>query len=263
MSSTTDIKFQYELEDLLADNATKAISAQDVRTIVTSNYQPVLIFAGRIYADNATSLGFDFMRTQYYNSDYFGQDSIMSPNGNSPWVINSAGFGIPDGQYTNVALDQNAWNGQNMTSIGGNSTNATFDVTVSGGAVTGVTLKQPGVGWIPETPTTPGQTGQLNINGNKSASLKFNGALKGYYEFGGRNGYDMSVSTVNGNHTILNTMLSATCNNGVSNDGVDITLAAFPGSGAWPNPLFTPANNKLAVDHHDNGCYIQIWRVAQ
>jgi hypothetical protein len=49
MSSTTDIKFQYELENLLADNTTKAISAQDVRTIVTSNYQPVLIFAGRIY----------------------------------------------------------------------------------------------------------------------------------------------------------------------------------------------------------------------
>jgi len=52
-------------------------------------------------------------------------------------------------------------------------------------------------------------------------------------------------------------MLSATCNNGISNDGVDITLAVVPGS------LFTPANNKLAVDHHENGCYLQIWRVAQ
>jgi len=261
MSSTTDIKFQYELEDLLADNATKAISAQDVRTIVTSNYQPVLIFAGRIYADNATTLSFDFMRTQYYNSDYFGQDSIMSPSGNSPWVISSVGTSIPNGQHTDVALEQNAWNGQNMTSIGGNSTNATFDVTVSGGVVTGVTLKQPGVGWIPKTNNILGQTGQLNINGNKSASLRFNGPLKEYFENGGINGYDMSVSTVNGDHTILNTMLSATCNNGVGNDGVDITLAVVPGSGS--NPLFTPANNKLAVDHHDNGCYIQIWRVAQ
>lgn len=262
MSSTTDIKFQYELEDLLADNTTKAISAQDVRTIVTSNYQPVLIFAGRIYADNATSLSFDFMRTQYYNSDYFGQDSIMSPGGNSPWVIDNNGSGIPNGQYTDVALEQNAWNSQNMASIGGNSTNATFDVTVSGGIVTGVTLKQPGVGWIPESNggnniTYPGQTGQLNINGNTTASLKFNGALKEYYENGGINGYDMSVSTVNGDHTILNTMLSATPNAGINNNGIDITLAAVPGS------LLTPANNKLAVDHHDNGCYLQIWRVAQ
>lgn len=262
MSSTTDIKFQYELKDLLADNSTKAISAQDVRTIVTSNYQPVLIFAGRIYADNATSLSFDFMRTQYYNSDYFGQDSIMSPGGNSPWVIDNNGSGIPNGQYTDVALEQNAWNSQNMASIGGNSTNATFDVTVSGGVVTGVTLKQPGVGWIPESnrgnnTTVPGQTGQLNINGNTTASLRFNGALKEYYENGGINGYDMSVSTVNGDHTILNTMLSATPNAGINNNGIDITLAAVPGS------LLTPANNKLAVDHHDNGCYLQIWRVAQ
>ncbi len=262
MSSTTDIKFQYELENLLADNTTKAISAQDVRTIVTSNYQPVLIFAGRIYSDNAVpTLSFDFMRTQYYNSDYFGQDSIMSPGGNSPWIIDNNGSGIPNGQYTDVALEQNAWNGQNMATIGGNSTNATFDVTVSGGIVTSVTLKQPGVGWIPEVrgnnTTIPGQTGQLNINGNTTASLKFNGPLKEYYESGGINGYDMSVSTVNGDHTILNTMLAATTNNGINNNGVDITLATVPGS------LLTPANNKLAVDHHDNGCYLQIWRVAQ
>ena len=260
MSSTTDIKFQYELKDLLADNSTKAISAQDVRTIVTSNYQPVLIFAGRIYSDNTTSLAFDFMRTQYYNSDYFGQDSIMSPGGNSPWVIDNNGSGISNGQYTDVALVQNAWNSQNMASIGGNSTNATFDVTVSGGVVTGVTLKQPGVGWIPEVlggSTIPGQTGQLNINGNTTASLRFNGPLKEYFENGGINGYDMSVSTVNGDHTILNTILAAAPNSGENNSGVDITLAVVPGS------LFTPANNKLAVDHHENGCYLQIWRVAQ
>jgi 6,7-dimethyl-8-ribityllumazine synthase len=67
----------------------------------------------------------------------------------------------------------------------------------------------------------------------------------------------MSVSTVNGNHTILNTMLAAATNSQVNNNGVDITLAAVPGS------FSTPANNKLAVDHHDNGCYLQIWRVAQ
>ena len=92
----------------------------------------------------------------------------MSPGGNSPWIIDNNGSGIPNGQYTDVALEQNAWNGQNMATIGGNSTNATFDVTVSGGIVTSVTLKQPGVGWIPEVRGNGiqlylGTTGQLNI----------------------------------------------------------------------------------------------------
>jgi len=67
----------------------------------------------------------------------------------------------------------------------------------------------------------------------------------------------MSVSTVNGDHTILNTMLAATTNNAIQNNGVDITLAAVPGS------FSTPANNKLAAEHHDAGCYLQIWHVAQ
>tara|TARA_R110000824_G_scaffold98989_2_gene235886 strand:- start:2661 stop:3446 length:786 start_codon:yes stop_codon:yes gene_type:complete len=261
MSSTTNIKFQYELEALLADNTAKQISAQDVRTIVTSNYQPVLIFAGRLYSDNNTSIGFDFMRTQYYNFNYFGSDSIMSPGGNNPWVIDNVGSGIVNGVHENVALVQNAWDSQNMAAIGGDSTNATFDITVTNSVVTSATLKQAGVGWIGKntinTSTTNGQTGQLNINGNTSASLKFNGPLVKYYEAGGVAGFDMSFNSVNQNHTILNTILSATANSVDNNNGVDITLATVPSN------FRTPENNKLAIDHHDNGAYIQIWRVAQ
>ena len=40
------LKTQKHLEGLLADNTSKAISALDVRTIVTSNYQPQMIYAG-------------------------------------------------------------------------------------------------------------------------------------------------------------------------------------------------------------------------
>jgi len=261
MSSTTTIKFQYELDDattgLLADNNTKAISAQDVRTIVTSNYQPVLIFAGRIFSDDAPDvLDDDILRVQYYNSDYFGQDSIMSSGGNSPWVINNIGFGIPDATYTDVPLQQNPWNGTTMSIIGGDSTDATFDVTVTGGVVTSVTLKQPGVGWIGKSTDSSdpyeGQTGQLNINGNISASLKFNGPLIQTTQNQGLNVFSMSTSATNSDHTALNSILSATT------------------AQALPSPLEDPPvyitinpNNTLNILHTENGCHVQIWRVAQ
>jgi hypothetical protein len=48
MASSTNIKFQAELEALLADNTAKEISAADVRTIVTSNYQPQMVWSGLV-----------------------------------------------------------------------------------------------------------------------------------------------------------------------------------------------------------------------
>ncbi len=259
MSSTTDIKFQYELEDLLADNTTKAISAQDVRTIVTSNYQPVLIFAGRIYSDDVTGLSTDILRVQYYNQEYFG--SNFTNNSTSPWIIESNGSGITNGTYENVQLVQNAWNGTNMNNIGGNSTNATFDVTVTNGSVTSVTLKAPGSGWIGKTsgPTIAGQTGDLDINGNQSASLRFNGPLIMNSQSGGLLDFNMSTDTTNGNHTIINSIISSSAaskRSAASNRETVVTLA-----NASNDEI--AVNNKLYVEHWEAGCYVQIWRVAQ
>ena len=260
MSSTTTIKFQYELDDattgLLADNNTKAISAQDVRTIVTSNYQPVLIFAGRIFSDDApTVLDDDILRVQYYNQDYF--ESNFTNDSTSPWVNIDSGSGITPGTYTDVPLQQNAWNGTTMSTIGGDSTNATFDVTVSNaGIVTGATLKQPGVGWIGKSTDSSdpyeGQTGQLNINGNTSASLKFNGPLIQTTQDQGLNVFSMSTSATNSNHTLLNSILSAT------------TAQKLPSPVEDPPVYITiDTNNILNIEHTENSCYVQIWRVAQ
>lgn len=261
MSSTTDIKFQYELEDLLADNTTKAISAQDVRTIVTSNYQPVLIFAGRIYSDDVTGLTSDILRVQYYNQEYF-ESNFISLN-TSPWIIDNAGGGIPDGTYENVQLIQNPWNSTNMSNIGGDSTPATFDVVVSGGIVqaSNITLKAPGSGWIGKTasPTISGQTGNLNINGNTSASLRFNGPLIMNSQNGGLLDFNMSTSTTNGNHTIINSIISsaaASKRSAASNRETVATLA-----NASNDEI--AVNNKLYVEHWEAGAYVQIWRVAQ
>jgi len=67
-TSITSINYKTQLEALLADNTAKEISAQDVRTIVTSNYQPVLIYAGIIFPDDHYSnLNNDLLRTLYYN----------------------------------------------------------------------------------------------------------------------------------------------------------------------------------------------------
>ncbi len=269
MSSTTDIKFQYELENLLADNTTKAISAQDVRTIVTSNYQPVLIFAGRIFSNLSGSWNpnIDVMRTQYYNQEYFGSNFISATT--SPWIIDNAGSGIPNGTYENVQLTQENWNGNSasqMNELGGVSTNATFDVEVTNGTVQAgnITLKAPGAGWIGKSTASngsySGQTGRLNINGNTSAILRFNGPLIKYYDSGdGKAGYNMSIdNSSNSNHTVINTIISSIANEDNSTQSIAVTLANMSGSG-----FGTLANNKLAIDTNDNGAYVQIWRVAQ
>ncbi len=268
MSSTTDIKFQYELEDLLADNTTKAISAQDVRTIVTSNYQPVLIFAGRICSNLSGSWNpnIDVMRTQYYNQEYFGSNFINANT--SPWVIDDAGNGITDGTYKNVPLVQENWNGNSagqMNELGGNSTPATFDVEVVSGIVqpSNITLKAPGAGWIGKSTASNGsyngQTGRLQIDGNTSAVLRFNGPLIKYYDSGdGKVGFNMSTSTSNSDHTVINTIISSVANEDNSTQSIAVTLANISGSG-----FGALANNKLAIDTNDNGAYIQIWLVAQ
>jgi len=258
MSSTTDIKFQYELEDLLADNTTKAISAQDVRTIVTSNYQPVLIFAGRIYADDITGLSSDILRVQYYNQEYFGSNFGSSTT--SPWVIDNAGSGITNGTYENVQLIQNPWNSTNMNNIGGDSTPATFDVEITNGSVQvgNITLKSPGSGWIGKTvsPTIDGQTGNLNINGNTSAVLKFNGPLIMNYQFQGVVNFNMSTSATNGNHTIINSIISSAATSKRDTRETVVTLANSSNDEI-------AVNNRLYVEHWEHGAYVQIWRVAQ
>ena len=69
---------------LLADNNVKAISALDVRTIVTSNYQPQMVFHGTLW-DMGSDPNEGAFRVLYYNPDFFQYQNPASPF--NTWII--------------------------------------------------------------------------------------------------------------------------------------------------------------------------------
>lgn len=267
-TSITSINYKTQLEALLADNTAKQISAQDVRTIVTSNYQPVLIYAGIIFPDDHYSnLNNDLLRTLYYNPDYFGDENIMSPGSTSPWVIDQTGSGITNGTYTNVELLPDPYTSYNagiinMSNFGGDPGNAFFNVTVSGNVVTACTSVTQGSGWIPQQvipgSLAAGQTGRLSINGNTSAKLRFNGPIKIDYESGGRNGLTMTTNSTGGNHGYLNTLMNCTQVIRTGGDENTATMAF-----ANPTSFNTYVQNEIALEQQERGAHFQLWRLPQ
>jgi hypothetical protein len=66
----------------------------------------------------------------------------------------------------------------------------------------------------------------------------------------------MSTNTTNGNHTLINSILSASLASKQDSRASVITLADYTN-------YSIPVNNKLYIEHWEGGCYVQIWRVAQ
>ncbi len=174
MASTTNIKFQSELEALLADNNAKAISAADVRAIVTSNYQPQIAWSGLVSKITSGSNNGEWLcRTFYYNPAYF--NSVTAG-----FVINNAGAGLQANHtYTDAVLTPpTSYGGKTLTGV--NATiPATFDVTTSAtGVVSSVVLKTPGAGWVGSSRFGAGMVGTFNISGaSVQPTLTFNGPV--------------------------------------------------------------------------------------
>lgn len=174
MASTTNIKFQSELEALLADNNAKAISAADVRTIVTSNYQPQMAWSGLVSKiTSGSNSGEWFCRTFYYNPAYFNPVS-------AGFVINNAGAGLQANHtYTDAVLTPPAsYGGKALTGVDA-TIPATFDVTTSNtGIVSSVVLKTPGAGWVGSGRVLAGMVGTFNLSGaSVQPTLTFNGPV--------------------------------------------------------------------------------------
>lgn len=174
MASTTKIKFQSELEALLADNNAKEISAADVRTIVTSNYQPQMVWSGLISRINSGSNSGEYIcRTNYYNSTYFNPVS-------GGFVINNSGAGLlTNHTYTDVTLTPpTSYGGKALTGVD-STIPATFDViTSSTGIVSSVVLKTPGAGWVASSRFQGGMVGTFNISGaTVQPTMTFNGPV--------------------------------------------------------------------------------------
>ncbi len=258
MASTTNIKYQHEIEALLADNSIQAISAADVRTIVTSNYQPQMVWSG--YFTQGLTSGYQGYRTLYLNPNYFSNENIMTQGGGGVWEVENIGSGITPGTYNNVTLTpETDFYGYNFASNGGNAQGATFNVVVgANGALSSVTPVTYGTGWFGRTNITAddgkGQLGSFNFTGAAvQPTLRYNGPFD-ITEAGDDNVYcDISTNSSNdpnADFTKINTIVLATQiltpGNEDSNTGAKIRTT---------NELY------CRTDYRD--LTVTLWRIAQ
>ncbi len=256
------LKTQKNLEYLLADNTAKEISAADVRTIVTSNYQPQMIYAG-YGTDNGTSGNYS-IRTMYYNPSFFSDQAITTTSTTGCWKIDNVGAGITDNTYPNQTLTPpSTYDGFGAGSLpwsdfGGEAFGAVFDVTVSSGIVTSVSLVSGGSGWIghragADAAESQGMIGEFSLPGaTTQPKLEFLGPLQVQSDTGDVNIISMSVNnTLQGtqkNHIGMNTLAIVSC-----------------ASDADPNSqqIYLSNQNEIRLEDDGRNHYFSLWRMPQ
>ena len=249
MASTTNIKFQKELEDLLPDNNAKEISAADVRTIVTSNYQPQIAWSGLISeVYSGSNAGEFFCRTSYYNPAYF--------NDFAGFVLSNSGAGLlTNHTYTDIALTPpTSYGGRTLTGFE-STTPAIFDVTTSStGIVASFVLKTPGVGWVASSSFEAGMLGTFNISGaSTQPTLRFNGPVHIPTTASGSKFVIQMRSSTSGapNFSATNTIVNMS-------NSMPIAASNSINTGAY----FTNYDNLFLVTE-SRDMAITLWRVAQ
>ena len=258
------LKTQKHLEGLLADNSNKSISAEDVRTIVTSNYQPQMIYSAFTFENYGASLADHKFRVMYYNPDYFSDQSITNATDNGAvWRVNSVGSGLPTGTYTNQPLTPPdtfrgfGGTGANWSTVGGLTKPAIFNFEVLGGQITNVELVSPGVGWMGRdlnrsNVSDVGMVGSFNLSGVSEANqpkLEFMGAIRQFFEDD-----DLTIGLMSTNPTIQG---SDHTHNGINT--LVLTSTAEQSDGDAQGYL-TTANN-LTIQTDIKKAYYSLWRM--
>ena len=191
-----------QIESVLADNASQAISAADVRS-VTKDYMtgsmsaPVLIYAGVWRQKVTNTQGPDtdsYVEDKYYNPDFFQLQSDNGPIGVSN--IYMADTNILPGVNGLVQLTSGVASGLKVT------------INVTNGLLAAMTIQEHGTGFV------VGQTINLfNTNGTAftALTLTYNGAARAT----GENAAARFVLTTNSDNTYsdhvgANSILSAT-----------------------------------------------------
>ena len=241
----------------LPNNSDKLISPLDVRQIVTSNYQPQMIFSGKTCTDPGSSSGSGVQsayRCLYYNPYFFepaGETSGDLAANSQIWQFthNNNSNLTPNSTITSVEVrpDSNNPRGQSPA-----STPAVWTVyTGASGEVTKYDVISPGQGWVAPSllnnaNSYTGETGTLYYNNATTGiRVKFNGPLTVLNESGDSfqytistnpNSSDLSVNGVHSpgqgsqnaaNHTAVNTTVSGiaqySSNQGQENHEAGIT----------------------------------------
>ena len=229
----TNKPLQTILNDL-PDNNAKLITPADVRQIATSSFSPQLVLAGcQSLATNTGGFTPDERAVygcNYYNPYFFAPQAdskVGLGNDDQIWEITDYGNGLTPGTHTAICT-ANPISGFNF----GPTTNGVWEVVIDAlGEIESFKIISPAQGWQSGSlpPTFPGrfeQTGYLDINGNQTIEVRFNGPLRGLVSqnVAGEFEYEM---TTNPNSSDQST--------------------AFPGQGSQAAADFTTANTSANI----------------
>jgi len=197
----TNKPLQTILNDL-PDNNAKLITPADVRQIATSSFSPQLVLAA-YQSKEFTSLP-AYAKTvygcNYYNPYFFAPQSNTQAGLNQTnqiWQITNYGNGLTPG--TNTAICK-------ADAIVGYTgfatpTDGVWEVEIDGsGQIESFKIISPAQGWLSGSlpsnfPSVFEQTGYLDINGNTSIKVRFNGPLRALtYANGFEGTYEMTTN---------------------------------------------------------------------
>ena len=244
MAQFTKNQIEAKITTDLADNTTKAISAQDVRDIVkdyitASTYAPVMIYAGILkhYEGNGATAARS-IKELYYNPDFFAKQLANDPtNAYNIYKLSSITVAANNNTYT-------------VTPTGGDGENLKLSIIVSSNQVTSMTVVEPGFGY------KVGDVLNLSI-GATSLTITYQGAVRA----GSADPlFTITTNTDNTylNHTINNTVVA----------GTPLGYSQASSEGLTRDARLTTNNIlisrvDLGEEYTENLQHIQLYRVAE
>ena len=243
MAQFTKNQIDTKITTDLADNNTKAISAQDVRDIVkdyitASTYAPVMIYSGILKHDEGTGSADRSIKELYYNPDFFAKQLANDPT--NAYNIYKLSTIVVSANNNTYLVAPSSGDGEDLK----------LSIVVSSNQVTSMTVVEPGFGY---------KVGDvLNFSvGATSLTVTYQGAVRA----GVANQlFALTTNTDNTylNHTINNTVVAGTPL-GYSQSSTEALI----------RDARLTANNILASrvdlgnEYSDNYQHIQLYRVAE
>ena len=195
MAQFTKNQIDTKITTDLADNNTKAISAQDVRDIVkdyitASTYAPVMIYSGILKHDEGTGSADRSIKELYYNPDFFAKQLANDPT--NAYNIYKLSTIVVSANNNTYLVAPSSGDGEDLK----------LSIVVSSNQVTSMTVIEPGFGY---------KVGDvLNFSvGATSLTITYQGAVRA----GVANQlFALTINTDNTylNHTINNTVVAGT-----------------------------------------------------
>ena len=234
----------------LADNNSKQISATDVSSIVTTMYQPTLIYHGMLEdASNRRVIEYYFNPDYFQKKGYNGNTSGQSLTSSTQiYQFTNLGSGVPNGwssaiSATNVTPSTSGGKGLKVMVFGAGGVVTDYQVVVQGGGY------------------RPGDQLRLSITGASVAPIiTYRAAIR----FFSTDNYTMTFNADNGVHTGVNSipqMIPYNLTSGTDIEDMYCRVGSLNESGA---PVYTDDNILKARAGYDSlrwAMNITLWRI--